>query len=65
MVSRKQVLEVKADSNGRHYWHCDLQWWVPHKSIELTAQSFKKGTCITVTEPVVLELQKQSEDGKD
>lgn len=62
VTKKKTVIAVKKDSKGRHYWHCDLPWWVPHESLELTASAFTEGTEIAVTEPVVVELKKQSDD---
>jgi hypothetical protein len=46
--SKTQVLRVKKDSKGNHYWDSDVIGWIPQERIEMEAKAFSVGTNITV-----------------
>ena len=48
---RTQVITVKTNDRGKHYWHCEGYVWVPKERVELNAKQFRVGTTVTVKEP--------------
>lgn len=58
MSEKRVTLVVRKDRKGKHYWHSDQEWWVPHDNLELTSHTFREGTTIFMEEPDAKKLNK-------